>query len=104
MNRDEILAKSKQENVYGDEREKEIRVKRDAFCVWGLIVPGIVIMAVKLRHTESPADIIALLFCTSGLGFAYEGVKMKKRWQLIGGIVFLLLAAYFFYRFCANLF
>ena len=31
MDKNEILSKSRKENVYGDEREKEVRVKRDAF-------------------------------------------------------------------------
>ena len=35
MNKDEILAKAKKENFLGDEREKEVRVKRDAFSLWG---------------------------------------------------------------------
>ncbi len=29
MNKDEILSKSKKENIYGDEREKKIRMNRD---------------------------------------------------------------------------
>ena len=104
MDRDEILAKSKRENAYGDEREKEIRVKRDAFSLWGFIICGIAIMILKLIRTESPADIISLMFCVSGLGFTYEGVKLRRRWIMAAGIVFLLLSAYFFYRFCMGLF
>ena len=79
MKKDEILAKAKKENLLGDEREKEVRVKRDAFSLWGLIVLGATIMIIKLVRTQSPADIISLLFCTSGLGFAYEGIKLKNK-------------------------
>ena len=35
MNKDEILAKSRAENAGGDEREKKLRVHRDAFMAWG---------------------------------------------------------------------
>ena len=80
MDKNEILSKSRKENVYGDEREKEVRVKRDAFSQWGLIVLGIIIMVIKLLRTESPADIISILFCTSGLGFTYEGIKLRKKY------------------------
>ena len=104
MNREEILARSKKENVYGDEREREARIKRDAFSLWGLIVLGVIIMAIKLVRTESPADIISILFCTAGMGFAYEGVKLKNKWTAAAGIVFLLLSVYFFYRFCVGSF
>lgn len=104
MNKEEILARSKKENIYGDEREKEIRTKRDAFSIWGLIILGIIIMTIKLFRTESPADIISILFCSSGLGFTYEGYKFKKKWTVICGIVLMLLAVYYFYRFCTGAF
>lgn len=64
MNREEILLRAKRENYLGDEREREVRLKRDAFSLWGLIVLGAVIMIIKIVRTESPADIISLLFCT----------------------------------------
>ncbi len=41
MDREEILAKSRKENAYGDEREKEIRVKRDGIAMWGEILLGL---------------------------------------------------------------
>ena len=104
MDKNEILSKSRKENVYGDEREKEVRVKRDAFSQWGLIVLGIIIMVIKLLRTESPADIISILFCTSGLGFTYEGIKLRKKYTVACGIALLLASIYFFYKFCAGLF
>ena len=104
MDKDEILARSKKENAFGDEREKEVRVKRDAFSLWGLVVLGVIIMVIKLVRTESPADIISILFCTSGMGFAYEGVRLKKKRTIVAGTVFLLSSAYFFYKFCVGSF
>lgn len=104
MNKEEILARSKKENIYGDEREKEVRIKRDAFSLWGLVVLGLIIMIIKLSRVQSPADIISLMFCTSGLGFTYEGVKLKKNWSIIIGGILLLCAVYFFYKFCVGLF
>lgn len=100
MNKEEILARSKKENIYGDEREKEVRTKRDAFAGWGFTVLGIIIMFIKIFHGESGSDIIAILFCTSGLAFTYEGMKLQKKWTAICGIVLFLFAVYYFYRFC----
>lgn len=34
MNREEILLRAKRENYLGDEREREVRLKRDAFSLW----------------------------------------------------------------------
>lgn len=104
MNKEEILAKSKKENILGDEYEKEVRLKRDAFSLWGLTVLGVIIMIIKLIRVQSPSDILSLMMCTSGLAFVYEGIKLKNKWSLIFGIVFLLLAGYFLYRFCVGLF
>lgn len=104
MNKNEILSKSRKENVYGDEREKEVRVKRDAISQWGLIVLGIIIMVIKLMQMQSPADIISILFCTSGIGFIYEGMKLSKKYTVACGIVLLSASIYFFYKFCAGLF
>ena len=104
MDKTEILAKAKKENALGDEREKGIRVKRDAFSLWGFLILSVAIMIIKLIRTQSPTDIISLLFCTSGSGFIYEGIKLKSKWQIISGAVLLLAAAYSFYRFCEGLF
>ena len=67
MNKEEILARSKKENIYGDEREKSVRTKRDAFSLWGLTVLGIIIMFIKLFCMESPADIISILYIRIGI-------------------------------------
>lgn len=40
MNKETILSKSKKENIYGDEREKLVRVHRDSFSMWGIIILG----------------------------------------------------------------
>lgn len=104
MNKEEVLSKSQKENIYGDEREKKIRIKRDAFSVWGIIILGIIIMAIKTVQGESPADIISLFYCMSGLALVYEGVKLDGKIRLAVGVVMLLLSAYSFYRFCIGIF
>lgn len=103
MDKEEILARSKKENVYGDEREKAVRMKRDAFGGWGFTILGIVIMFIKIFHGDSAADIISILFCTSGLSFTYEGIKLRKKGTAVCGIVLLLCAVYYFYRFCMGI-
>lgn len=103
MNREKILEKSREENVRGDEYERQVRIERDAFSGWGLIVLGIIITICKLSHNQSPTDIISLMFCSSGLSFTYEGVKLKNKWSLLSGMILLIVAAYFFYQFCVGL-
>ena len=104
MKKEEVLARSKQENLVQDEREKDIRVHRDAFSVIGILIFGFLIMAIKIYHTQSPADIISLLFSMSGFAFLYEGIHLKNKWTAAAGAIFLLLAIYFFYKFCMGVF
>ena len=56
MNRDEILARSRRENQPEDEREKTIRIRRDAFSLGGVVVLGFFFMMLKIstRRTSSP--------------------------------------------------
>ena len=104
MNKEEVLAKAKRENFLGDEREKDIRTKSDAFSLWWFIILGCTIMIIKLIRVQSPADIISLFTCTSGLAFVYESIKLKKKFNLICGNILLVLSAYCFYKFCVELF
>ncbi len=53
MNKEEILARSKKENIYGDEREKSVRTKRDAW-LRSMIVP---LWIMKCLMAESRRDI-----------------------------------------------
>ncbi len=104
MNKEEILAKSVKENIYGDEREKKMRTHRDAFSVWGVIIIGIIIMIIKLSQSESPADIISILFCVSATSTLYEAINTKKKIHIIMTVVLFSLTIYYFYKFCVGLF
>lgn len=99
MNREQILAKAKKENYLGDECEREIRLKRNIFSLLGFMILGIIIIGVKLSRGESVADIEALLLCTSGSGFLYEGIKLKQIYSIVTGSVLLLITIYLFYKF-----
>ena len=54
MDKDEILSKHKNENRFGDEREKTIRTRRDAFSLWGVLGLGMVFMGLKIWQGQSP--------------------------------------------------
>lgn len=104
MDKEKILSKSKKENIYGDEREKLIRIHRDSFSLWGALGLGLIVIVIKILKGHSPADIISIFFCISSIGFLYEGITLKNKWQFLVGIFMLLLTIYFFYIFCKRLF
>lgn len=99
MNKDEILKKSVKENAILDERDKHIRTHRDAFSMWGIIALGLIMMGIKIRHGQSPNDILALFFCMVAMADLYMAVQTKKLLHIILLIVFSALTLYYFYRF-----
>lgn len=103
MNKDEILKKSVQENLILDERDKHIRTHRDAFSMWGIIVLGLIIMGIKIRHGQSPNDILSLFFGMVATADLYMAVKTKKLLHIILMIVFSTLTLYYFYHFYAGI-
>lgn len=104
MNKDEILAKSRAENAGGDEREKKLRVHRDAFMAWGPILLGFAMMVIKLCKGQSPADIISMLFGMVAMAELYNAIQTRKKLHIILSIAYFLLTGYYFYRFCAGIF
>ena len=58
MNRDEILARSRQENQPEDEREKTIRIRRDAFSLGGVVVLGCFFMMLRIWKDQCPAEFV----------------------------------------------
>lgn len=99
MNKDEILKKSVKENALWDERDKHLRIHSDAFCNWGVIILGIIIMAIKIHHGKSASDIISIFFCLAATGFLYSAIKTKKLVYIMATILCYALTIYYFYWF-----
>lgn len=102
MNKEEILAKSIKENAMLDERDKHMRTHRDAFSMWGIIVLGMIIMAIKIYHGKSPSDILSLFFCMVATAALYMAVKTKKGLHVMLTVVFTILTLYYFGVFYAG--
>lgn len=103
MNKDEILSKHKQENRFGDEREKTIRIRRDAFSLGGVVVLGCFFMMLKLWKDQSPTDIFALFACQGGLSCLYEWSQLRQKKHLVWGILLMVITALCVFSFCRDL-
>ena len=103
MNKDEILSKHKNENRFGDEREKNIRIRRDAFSLGGVVVLGCFFMMLKIWKDQYPADIFALFACQSGLSCLYEWGQLRQKKHLIWGILLMVITALCVVSFCRHL-
>lgn len=103
MDKDEILSKHKQENRFGDEREKTIRIRRDAFSLGGVVVLGCFFMMLKIWKDQYPADIFALFACQGGLSCLYEWSQLRQKKHLIWGILLMVITALCVLSFCRDL-
>lgn len=103
MDKDEILSKHKQENRFGDEREKNIRIRRDAFSLGGVVVLGCFFMMLKIWKDQYPADIFALFACQGGLSCLYEWSQLRQKKHLVWGILLMVITALCVFIFCRHL-
>ena len=103
MNKDEILSKHKNENRFGDEREKNIRIRRDAFSLGGVVVLGCFFMMLRILKDQYPADIFALFACQGGLSCLYEWGQLRQKKHLIWGILLMVITALCVFSFCRHL-
>ncbi len=104
MNKQEILKKSRQENMNGDECERKKRTDQDAFSVWGYIIMSAVFMVLKLIQREPINDVLAILWSGSATGFLYRAIHTKEKIYVIAAVVEYLLALLVFCKYCMEIF
>ncbi len=104
MNKEEILKRSRQENMNGDEREQKVRTDQDAFSVWGFVIMCSVIMVIKFIQDKAAEDILSILWCGSATAFLYRAIHTKDKLSIFCTVIGYLLALFFFYQFCVEMF
>lgn len=97
MKKEEILAKSREENLFLDECEKQTKQKSQAFGVFFTTVICILIMGIKMVCHQSAYDVCAILcamlFATTGYQAYHEksGAKFViAAFSIIGMVYFLI--------------
>ena len=104
MNKEEILKKSRQENMNGDECQKKRRTDQDAFSVWGFIFMCIAIMVLKLIRREPINDVLAIMWCGTATAALYGAIREKTKLYIFLTVVEYALAVAFFIKFCMEMF
>ncbi len=104
MNKQEILKKSRQENMNGDECQRKRRTDQDAFSAWGFLIMCGVIMVLKLIQRESINDVLAILWCGSATAVLYGAIREKTKLYIFLTVVAYALAVMFFCIFCMEIF
>ena len=94
MNNDEILEKSRQENKYKDEMEKDVFLKAgQRSCAVGSIICALIIVLETFFADHVNLSILALYFAMTGTMLLSKYSKLTKIHELIFGSIQLVLSA-----------
>ena len=82
MNKEEILAKSRNENISKDERVKYFELKAADFSIAVLILSWLVLSQIKQLDDSAKYAMGLLVNITLFSGFAYQLTKVKSKNEL----------------------
>lgn len=102
MNRDEILKRSQQENKNGDERDRAVRLKSQAFSVIICVIVGIILYVVNRSAGIVSHDIMAMIAAILFGATAYEAIASRKVYSLILSLVWLVILVDYLYRYISQ--
>ena len=104
MTKEEILAKSREENKNRDEREKEVFYKagQQACAVGGLVCMAVIILE-AIFGKEFNTSIWAVYLSITGTMLLMKYLSLKKKHELIFAVLQLALAVCFFVMYVVRL-
>ncbi len=101
MNKEEVLKRSRNENVDGDERDKFIKLKRDSFGSASAFIMIIILSIIKICNGQNWYD-LACISCAVGIGENIAQLvsdKNEKNGAITGLITAGLLLIVFFIKY-----
>lgn len=103
MNKEEILAKSRQENEVSDERSNLIRMQGANFSVGVLIFLWIVMSKFAPLEPVGKMALGLLTQVTCFSNFAYQLVKNRTRTSIFFTVIFFLTTVFYLYQFLSEI-
>ena len=104
MDREEILARSREENKKQDEMERDALAKAgQRACAVGGIVCALIILLEAVFSDHVSMSVWAVYLSMTGTMLLVKYLRLKKKHELIFGAVELALAAVFFVMFVIGL-
>lgn len=106
MNREDILNKSRKENLWGDELDHEIhrQNERKTHRIEGAVLLVILLTNWILDGPQQITQIFWIIFCCNNASInMLNGYTDKKPWVFVFGALFVLPCIVCFYRFVTGL-
>ena len=99
MDREKILSKNKEDNMFIDEYEKHIKSKGNSFGLAFTLLVCIVVYLIKHFSNEDCTDILTVIWAVAAGSMGYEAYLTKDRVKIILTVFFLFFMLYYFVRF-----
>ncbi len=89
MNKEEILAKSRQENQYQDERDKMISAQAGTYGAIGMAVLFVVLFLIRLLMKGGTAyDLLAMYFGYLAATNIYKSTLLKGKTEIFAAVIY----------------
>lgn len=98
MNKEEILAKAKNEN--SDEMELQIRDKSMRWTYLTMVIIAAIFAFIRENHGQPMMDLCVTVCASVAVGQFYRFLKSKETYCLILGLIALLVGIFALVRFC----
>lgn len=102
MNKEEILKKSRQENQGGDERERALTTKANAYGFIGMGIMFVILFIIKTVRNEDSYDLLALCFSLLASSSVVQYYLLKRKKYLWSAICYVFAAVAFLITFILN--
>lgn len=99
MNKEKILSKNREDNLFLDEYEKQIKFKGRSFGLIFALSVSIIVYIIKLLCQDNCTDIITVIWAVATGAMGYEAYITKNKVKIILTSFFLIFMIYYFVKF-----
>lgn len=94
LSKEEILARSQQENKNGDEMEKTVRIQGESFSLIFVFLIGIVLLVWKRLHGLPDQDVLAMFWMSCVANRLYRLTQRKNASDVVTLLISLAFLGY----------
>lgn len=96
MNKDDILAKSRQENKEKDLYEKEVQTRAGNIGAIAAMILATIFFVIQMVLGEGlNFGLYAVMFSVPAVGYIYKSIQMKRRRDTVAAIIYVIGTALF---------
>ena len=94
MNKEEILAKSRKENVLQDEMERTVRIEGESFSLIFVFLMGLALIAWKRFHSLPDEDVLVMFWTSCAASRIYRLTQRRNASDIVTLLISLAFLGY----------